>query len=90
MKNQITNYLKTVREFIKTGGWCGDDRYYSYICITYKNGDEEIIQQDNIETKDLPCLVASKISKIETWFSGGAGSNPIEEVITKNSYWANR
>lgn len=90
MMNQITNYLKTIREFIKTGGWCGDDRYYSYICITYINGDEEIIQQDNIETNEIPTLVAKKIKKIETWWSAGPGSNPMEEIITKNTYWASR
>lgn len=90
MANQITNYLKTIRNFIKTGGWCGNDVYYSYICITYTNGDEEIIQQDNIDTNEIPPLVASRIKKIEAWWSGGAGSTPIEEIITKDSYWASR
>lgn len=88
--NQIVNYLQTIREFIKTGGWCGDDKYYSYICITYKNGEEEFIQQDNIELGDIPCLVASKIKQIEAWWSGGPNSTPIEEIITKDNYWASR
>ena len=90
MANQITNYLKTIREFIKTGGWCGNDVYYSYICITYTSGEEEIIQQENIDTNEIPPLVSNKIKKIKTLWSAGPGSNPMEEIITKNTYWASR
>lgn len=83
--NQITNYLNTIKEFIKNGGWCNNEQNYSYIYITYTNGEKEIILQENIDCNDIPCLISSKIQKIETLFSDGTGTNSFKEVITKEN-----
>ena len=66
--NFISQAIKSIREMYKDGsnGFGRGSNGYWY--ITFKNGDEIVVDDFNVEWDGLPKLHANKIAKIESWF----------------------
>lgn len=84
--NYISEAIANIREMFKTGGFLGNDAYYSYWLIVWNNGEETVVDNFSVVWNGLPKMNARKIREIRSWFSGGPGTYHQEEVYTKNDY----